>query len=172
MTGALLVAFGGAMLKIQPPGEGIQEQIGFIASFETLLVLLIIWAIIKNIDFKYIRIGWLCLGALFAVLSVFSFQNNQEQKNEYVIGLPPDQSTHYHIVGDRYTPYGDGIKSQAPSKAELVDRSGGVPAIPKIWNDESIKRVSLNLTTSYFWVVIFLTSAVFSLTEGSLASRC
>lgn len=169
VVGALFLAFGGALLKVQPAGN--DGSTGFIASFGALLILLIIWALIRNVRYSKMQLIWLASGILFTAVFVFAFQNYKQNIDKYTIGLPPENPSHFHIIGDSLTQFGMDHSRDFETLAILVDRTGGIEAIPAIWKEESIKRISQRLTMKYLWLVVFLTSAIFSLTEGAFSRR-
>ena len=174
LVGVLTSAFGGALIKVQPPGAGPQQTAGFIGSFSALIVLLIIWAIVRNFYIKYIRRIWLAVSVVFFVGFLYLSNIYSNDKDRWVIGLPPEAPSEYLIVGDTLAQFGIDLKNNSIKRklqtdnAHLVDNAGGKDFITAIWTPGSINWTSGRLVNEYIYIMIFLSGCIFSLTEGAI----
>lgn len=169
----LLTAFGSVAIKIQPPGNGIQEQLGFIVSFGALIVLLIIGAIVESVILPYLKFIWISIGAVCLAVFIFLTMSYFDFKIKYTVAYPKQDSESY-IVGDSLDLDGMKVKSYLLAKQipltnyNLLANGEGSDHIIGIWTEDSVKRITQRMVNKYFFVMLFLTIGVFSLTEGVL----
>lgn len=172
VVGILLAAFGSVLVKVQPPGEGPQQIAGLVGSFSALAILLLISGLASLLKKGPIKFIWTILGLAGLcgfIIMTFTYGSS---KNRYIIGLPPNSATHYHIVGDVLSDSGKAFKERLKQQgyptdnANLVFNSGGPGYIKIIWSEDAVNRVTDLLVRQYTLLMIFLSVAIFSITEG------
>jgi hypothetical protein len=170
----MLAAFGGALTKIQPPGDGINFA-AFTGTFSSLIILLIIAAVAKSNSRRLVNV-WIGLALISLAAFIYSsFDYFKYKVNQHVVGYPPDTKADEIIVGDSLTTWGIERKqwlennNRPADKANIVAVSGGVPEISRLWKD--IDSVNTRLNNKYLAMMICLSVAIFSITEGVFNAR-
>jgi len=163
----LFAAFNNFLLDIAPPPEaGNRFAVGFV-SMLTLIVLLLIWALLRQWSPSQLKrvflIGALCLLVVF-VASGFIYRSDYDKLTYY---YPPDFPTGVGLAGTKFTSEAQAyLKEPAnhlKTKAELVAEFGGTAE--RVWSRDSINSAGQLLTVEYVLFVVSCASLVFALTE-------
>jgi hypothetical protein len=175
----LFASFGGFLTNIAPPqsliGGGTPVRSVQIASFLTLMVLLLVSALVKISRKRRYRL-WIGTASIFFVSFVFFIVVYSRQFNE---------NTFYYFDGTRVV-FGkvqmEGVAEKIDSfrkthpgeeltKADLLAKFGGIHRITSVWTEASIRAEENKLETLYLISVLSLAISMFSLTEGVFLGR-
>jgi hypothetical protein len=165
--GVLGTAFGGVLLKVQPPGDSNETFSNFIGSFSALILLLIISALVRKI--KDIYKFWIGLAIVSLIVFVVISLRYQRLWNRNTIAYPAGFSQRY-VVGDQLSKFGRILDSNSRArglltdKYHLVENGGGVSKISVIWEDVNEKGEMM--VTYYITLMAVLACAIFGLIEG------
>lgn len=175
VVGVIAAAFGGALTKAQPPDSAGQTA-GFIGSFACLIILLIISAIASYRNIKLHKI-WIGLAVLALAGFIYFALDYSSYKDKYVTAFPKDSpDKEYYIIGDTLGKSGLEVKTYLiKQKLDLIPENyfeygQGTPNINNLWTPSSRRFVADKLRNKYLLVMILLSLAIFSITEGVFSS--
>jgi hypothetical protein len=167
----LFVAFGGFLKNIAPPNEsGAYSYVG-IASFLTLIVLLVISAVARRAPGSKYRRGWVYIGIVCLVLAI-GFAVFYPRVLDWYTYPSPEHAGQLRVKGsdqDLVGPVKEWLADQPirPSPGELARK---FPP-DQVWTKESIEHAKTVLLLSYGALVLTLATAVFCLIEANADGR-
>lgn len=172
IVGVLFTAFGSFLTNVAPPehfkaGFGVAFSVG-IASFAAFVILLSLASLPGHAWKGSRRTIWSVIGAgmgLGFVLVAFSYDRHY---GEVVFAYPPESGTQeLYVRGTVYTPRAAASVQTEPSAtpAQLVASFGGVESMPRVWQEQSIRRAEEQLVRHFVLMVALLAGAIFSLVE-------
>lgn len=168
----VLGAFSGTLKTIAPPDETKAGMTIGIVSFGALLVLLFVSALAQGRLESRHRKYWLVGAGTLAVLFLISAYIYDGDRARLTLLWPPNgvEQQLYVTGDDNFTPAAQAIKNQHPdyTPVRLVSGYGGIDDRTAVWPAEAIQRASRRLKLAYVIMVLSLTTAIFSLTEGVL----
>jgi hypothetical protein len=179
IIGAILSAFGGALLKAEPPNTGNTNATTYIAAFSAAILLLVITSVAKYFGARIKPLYWGILSLLFLGAFVVTAIVYERDKRKLTIGLPPNAQTDWYIIGTQKTPYGEDVFQNAKRLTPTVTApadvvwgvSGSIPErIRRIWTLNSIEQSIQLLTREYMMVIVFLSVSIFFGAEGAKRS--
>jgi hypothetical protein len=177
IVGAILSAFGGALIKAEPPGVDVANAASYIGSFASVVVLLIITAVAKHFKKITTSIVWLAL-TLIAFLGFVGVALVYEQnRRALTVGEPPAPAvaTKWRVIGTKKTPFGEQVfaKAQAEGKTDVAVVLSGVKSgdpISLVWTEASIQDSVKKLTAEYVMVIVLLSIAIFCGVEAAFST--
>ena len=167
----MFVAFGGFLKNVAPPNEsGAFSYVG-IASFLTLIVLLVISAVARQAPGSKHRRGWVNIGVVCLVLAIGLAVFYPRVLDRYTYPSP-EHAGQLRVKGpdrDLLGPVKEWLEEQPlmPGPGELVRK---FPP-DEVWTKESIEHAKTVLLLSYGALVLSLATAVFCLIEANADGR-
>lgn len=162
----LLAAYGGFLLKIQPPDQAMPAYAVGFASLLGSIVYLFIILISKSLPTKFARGILLVLTAisLLGLITSGIVYQNTFGKSTF---LYPDGTGQYIrlVHGDQLTPGAHHVKDKDPgiSDEELLEGFGGVKYMARVWTPDSTLQQQRRLSWGYILLVVSICATVFSL---------
>jgi hypothetical protein len=166
----LFVTFGGFLAGIAPPGEADARFAVGMASFLTLVALLVISALARRRPTRVQRRRWLMSSIILVVLATASAITYKQWSAERLFSYPPESTTVSQIAGTSLTDTAKNYLKLHPNlnNAQLLARFGGIQNKHLVWNQQSINNSALQLIATYVIFVVTLASSIFALIEGRL----
>lgn len=167
VVGVLFAAFGGFLVGIAPPHTADARFAVGLSSFIALIILFIISALSKRRFKNY----WLIAGCALVVLILAIGYGYKASYDRLVFEYPPGSADAEQIAGTELTSdAADYIKeNHGISSAQLLFDFGGLPNKELVWKADSIRNARMQLIVLYVSLVLSISGAIFSLTEGVLA---
>jgi hypothetical protein len=165
----LFAAFGGFLGNAAPPAQTNPKFAVGLASFLTLIILLIISAVGKNSWTVKARNKWLVAGVGFFVLAAVTgvLYPRTLDKLTYVYPPPPDEPVAWHVNGWEYTETAKDFIKQNPGNWTPGTLELQLP-YEDIWTADSVSNAKLLLLLNYIGLVLSIASAIFCLLEANL----
>lgn len=166
VVGVLFAAFGGFLVGIAPPVAADARFAVGISSFFALIILLLVSSLAKE---KYER-AWIIAAICALLVAGVSAYYYRSIYYELTFEYPPGNTEVLLVAGTELTLEAQNLKRDDPtlSNAELLAGLGG--ELNRVWPEASLNAARKKLIFTYVILVIALASAIFSLTEGTLAS--
>ena len=168
---AVTSAFGGFLLKIQPPeGTAPHFAVGFAAALSTCVFLVMsILADLLVVRKKY-QVIFLALTIPLLSCTIVSGLRYEEFFARNTIPFPPNSEDRV-VISNQMTPRGSEIyKSGGQSYSEILFL-GGMTSREAIWTRGSIIDTVIQLNNLYIFFSVFLSASVFCLLEGVVPTK-
>lgn len=168
---ALFAMFGGFLTFVAPPEEANSRFAVGLSSFVAVLVLLVVSALVKKRPTARAKRIWLIVAVSFAVLGLGSALAYWWNLNRLTFAWPPENTKAEFVGGTRLTSDAQQYKNENPEKtiSTVVADYGGMEARELVWPPEAMRLARMILIVNYIGMVLFLTAAIFSLSEGLLS---
>ena len=167
IIGVLFASFGGFFAGIAPPQAADSRFAVGISSFLALIALLLIAGVSKQ---KKLRKVWLVAACGLSVIVVIAAIYYKTSSDALTFGYPPGSTVVEHIAGTELTAAAREYKEQNEglSNAQLLAKFGGLQNKEEVWSAASVNHARRKLIVSYMVLVLSISAAIFSLTEGVL----
>jgi len=168
IVGLLFAAFGGFFAGIAPPQAADARFAVGLSSFLALIILFIVAAASRKT--KKARRVWLIVGCVLFVVAILSAYHYKTSYDQLTFEYPPGAAAVEHVAGTELTPEALEYQQSHPglSNSQLLAKFGGLKNKGEVWPAASVNRARIKLIGSYLVLVLAISGAIFSLTEGVL----